>query len=327
MSKDKSREKSLLFLLSTVSRTLETLPENKIKIRESITTLDIQDSGENWKVTVELPNQNIKSVEINKARFSFYPVKSAARYDTNPAILNKNSAQEVLLVLFDEFGVQVPGMKPLSTERSIRDFVPVNLLLASLFTIFSTYNFEFISAILIVLHLVVSTSKHHKSTIRRWILIAGVSIPALCLLALNDSIDGNILLTISQTTLLLVFDILIRLETFRVSKFTIAVARGTAFLIAILILNVSATNLLSISMMAVIVTLGYVLLKVDGSSPLLNLLFLLQLGLMILLVCTLLISDPIKLLLLPYLIYISIYEIFFGSNRNPGKLAFGVVCL
>ena len=102
MTQDKSREKSLLFLLSAVSRSLEIESENRKRFRESIATLQIQDSDGGWNISAEVSNEIRKNVEISKDRFIFYPVKSAARYEVNPAVINKNSAQEVLLDLFPE---------------------------------------------------------------------------------------------------------------------------------------------------------------------------------------------------------------------------------
>ena len=65
MTQDMSREKSLLFLLSAVSRSLEVSPENKVKIRNSISTLLIQDAGDNWKISAEVLSGNRRQRSVH----------------------------------------------------------------------------------------------------------------------------------------------------------------------------------------------------------------------------------------------------------------------
>ena len=212
MTQDKSREKSLLFLLSAVSRTLEVSLEDKAKFRESIAALQIQDLGDKWEISSEISNQVRNSVEITKDRFIFYPTKSAARYEINPAVRNKNSAQEVLLSLFAEHGVQVPGKKFQPLQRRIIDFLPFNLIFVSLFTLFSIYKLEPVSFALIVTQMFVSTAKHHISSFRRWLLILVVTISALGFLTFNNSESNSLQVALSQITLFFIFDLTIRIE-------------------------------------------------------------------------------------------------------------------
>lgn len=327
MTQDKSREKSLLFLLSTVSRSLEASPENKMRIRESIATLKIQDSGDKWEISARLSNEKLKNIEITKDRFSFYPVKSAARYETNPAVLNKNSAQEVLLSLFAEFEVQVPGKKTESVSRPISYFLPLNLIYVSLFAILSINKFTVLASIVIMFHLTVTTSKHHFSAIRRWMLISGVAFPSIAFLALDKPDMNNFQVALSQVSLLYIFDTLIRVESNHFSKLFINIARLFAVVSSLGILLFRTENHLPTILMSIIVILGYFLLYQRITSSLRNLLVLFCSGLLIALVVAAVITNPLKLLLVPYLVYISIYEILFGDNRNPAKIAFGAVCL
>jgi hypothetical protein len=327
MSQDKSREKSLLFLLSTISRSLEASPENKVKIRELISTLNIEESEDKWIISVRLSNQLSKSIEIAKDRFSFYPVKSAARYEVNPAILNRNSAQEVLLFLFAEYDVQIPGKQTPSKSAPKIKFMPINLFFVSLFTIFSNYKIEALSGLFVLIHLVISTSKHHNSLIRRWILIASVVTPTIIFLALNDPSRQKFHLALSQLSLLLAFDILIRIETHRVSKYFIGIGRLAAALITFLNLVLAKGNLFSVTLSATIAILGYLIVELECRATLMNLLTLLHLGLSLLLVGALFLSTPLSLLLIPYLSFIAFHEILFGDNRNPSKIIYGVICL
>ena len=323
MTQDRSREKSLLFLLSTVSRSLEASPENKIRIRETIATLQIHDSGDNWHISAG----ERMNLEISKERFIFYPVKSEARYETNPAILNKNSAQEVLLTLFADYGVQVPGKKIFPVKKKISDFLPLNLAWVSVFSIISCYRLAPLSTALLLAHLIFSTSRQYISSIRRWMLIAGITIPAIVFLVINDFKQGELRVILSQIFLLLMSDLVIRLETTRDSKFLTVLTKSIAIfgLGIILALNVERRWILLIFIS--ILMIGYMLLRQQISSSLRNVLVLAFIGLFVAYFASAIAVNPLRALLIPYIAYIALYETFFGDNRNPSKLAFGVVCL
>jgi hypothetical protein len=323
MSQDKSREKSLLFLLSAVSRSLETSPENKTRIREIIATLQVHDSGDKWLISAG----EKMHLEISKERFIFYPVKSEVRYETNPAVVNKNSAQEVLLTLFADYGVRVTGKKDSPVKKKISEFLPLNLALVSVFSITASYRLAPFSIALLFAHLIFSTSRQFIFSIRRWMLIAGVSIPAIVFLMINDFKQYELRDMFSQIFLLLMSDLVIRLESTRNSKFLVTITKFISIfgLGVILALNIERKWILLAFISILIV--GYVLLRQQISSSLRNVLVLVFIGLFFAYIVAAIVVNPLRALLIPYVAYIALYETFFGDNRNPSKLAFGVVCL
>ncbi|CAM8619711.1 hypothetical protein MCEMSE18_00031 [Candidatus Planktophila versatilis] len=327
MTQDRSREKSLLFLLSAVSRSLEIESENRERFRESIATLQIQDSGGEWDVSAEVSNEIRKHVEISKDRFVFYPVKSAARYEVNPAIINKNSAQEVLLDLFAEYGVQVPGKKSQPTQSKFSRFLPINLLWAGLFSVASIYSLQSVSFAILLGHLFVTTSKHYVSSLRRWSLIASIAVPALVFLAFNHPALDNLGVAYSQVGLLFIFDLVIRIESEEKSKLAEALPIIIALtsLTCLFVFQTDAKSLLTLMM--VIVATGYLVLRQNIGKSLRSVLLLVHLSLFVCFIGASVIANPYRALLIPYLIYVALYETFLGDNRNPSKLAFGAVCL
>ncbi len=327
MTQDKSREKSLLFLLSTVSRTLEAPSENKAKIRESIGSLLLKDSGDKWEISVLINNEHQKKIEIAKDRFIFYPVKSATRYEINPAILNKNSAQDVLLFLFAEYGVKVPGKKFQPVEQSISEIIPYNLIIASLFTLFSIFNLELIGAVTVIAHLFFSTKRHHYSSIRRSALVLSVASPSIVFLFINSVSTSNVQTALSQIAIMFLFDVAIRVESRHKGKFWLSGSRTVTFIGFILIFALLETVQISVILMGVIVVISRIILSSKITSSIRNILVLTFLAMFLVLIVMSILVNPYKLLLLPYLMYIAIYETLFGDNRNPAKLAFGAVCL
>ena len=323
MTQDRSREKSLLFLLSTVSRSLEASPENKIRIRETIATLQIHDSGDVWRISAG----ERMNLEISKERFIFYPVKSEARYETNPAILNKNSAQEVLLTLFADYGVQVPGKKDFPVKKTISDFLPLNLAWVSAFSITSCHGLAPFSIALLLAHLIFSTSRQYISTIRRWILIAGITIPAIVFLVLNDFKQSELRVMLSQIFLLFMSDLVIRLETTRYYKFLPVLTKSIAIFGLGIVLALNVEHRWILLTLISILMIGYMLLRQQIGSSLRNVLVLAFIGLFVAYIAAAIVVNPLRALLIPYVAYIALYETFFGDNRNPSKLAFGVVCL
>jgi hypothetical protein len=327
MTEDKSRERSLLFLLSTVARSLEASSESKKIIREAISSLKIQNSEEKWIISVMLPNKSEKSIEMGKDQFIFYPVKSAARYETNPAILNRNSAEDALLTMFNEYGVRVPGKKHEPRKRQLTDFLPLNLILVAVFALLSTFNLKPFSSLLIISHLILSTANHHFSALKRWILITSVVLPAIGFLILYKSDSKEIVSIICQFVVLLMFDLAIRYELELKSKLGIAAKYLFLGLISTAVLNAIIQIKLTSLFLVLIAITSFITLRQKISASFRNILVLFNLGLLIALVAILVMANPLKLLLLPYLIYLAIYETLFGENRNPAKLAFGVICL
>lgn len=323
MTQDRSREKSLLFLLSTVSRSLEASPENKIRIRETIATLQIHDSGDKWRISAG----ERMNLDISKDRFIFYPVKSEARYETNPAILNKNSAQEVLLTLFAEYGVQVPGKKDFQVKKKISDFLPLSLAWVSVFSITSFYRLAPFSIALLLAHLIFSTSRQYISSIRRWMLIAGITIPAIVFLVINDFKHIELRVMLSQIFLLFMSDLVIRLETTRYSPLLAVLTKSIAMLALGIVLLLNVEHRWILLTLISILMIGCMLLRQQISSSLRNVLVLAFIGLFVAYVGAAIVVNPLRALLIPYVAYIAMYETFFGHNRNPSKLAFGVVCL
>lgn len=323
MTQDKSREKSLLFLLSTVSRSLEASPENKIRIRQSIAALQIQDSGDKWRI---LAGERM-TLEISKERFNFYPVKSADRYETNPAVLNKNSAQEVLLTLFADYGVQIPGKRDFPNKKKISDFLSFNLAWVSVFSIATSFGLAPISIAILLAHLKFSTSQQYFSSTRRWMLIAGIAVPAIIFLAVNDFRHSELRVMLSQIFLLLMLDLVIRLETTRDSKYLTTIAKLIAILGLGIILTLNVERRWILLTFTSILIIGYTLLRKQISVSLRNILVLTFIGLFVAYIAAAIVANPFRALLIPYIAYIALYETFFGDNHNPSKLAFGVVCL
>ena len=327
MTQDMSREKSLLFLLSAVSRSLEVSPENKVKIRNSISTLLIQDAGDNWKISAEVLSGNRRDLEIAKDRFIFYPVKSAARYEINPAILNKNSAQEVLLTLFAEFDAQVAGKNFGPVQKKPSDLLPINLLWVSAFSMTAIYGLAPASVALILAHLFVTTSQYYISWARRWLLIAGLAIPAILFLSLNDFKNSDFIAALVQIAVLLIFDLANRLENNRGSKLLTAVTQLVSFASLGLAVAVKTEHEWLLFLFIFIVINGYLLLRQNVNSSLQNFLVVIYILLFIAYLVAAVFINPLRILLIPYVAYIALYETLVGDNRNPSKLAFGVVCL
>lgn len=327
MTQDKSREKSLLFLLTTVSRSLEAPPENKTKIRESIGSLQIEDSDEKWVISIRLDNGVRKQIEITKDRFIFYPVKSAARYETNPAILNRNSAQEVLLFLFSEYRVQIPGKRIHPVKRPLSDFIPFNLISSSLFSLLALSQFGWFGIAVVISQMYVSTRNHHISMVRRGLLILGVAVP-IAMFLFRDAAGGNgVNSALSQIALILLFDLLIRVESEQKYGLYSAVSKVIALMGLIVINVLQENNQVSVILISLIVVNGYVILRSGITSSVRNILVLSYLLLFTILIVIAIVANPYRLLLLPYVIYVAIYETLFGDNRNPTKLTFGAVCL
>ncbi len=327
MTQDKSREKSLLFLLSATSNSLEVSPEYRKKIRESIATLQIEDHQDKWAISTETSNNTRKNIKIAKDRFVFYPVKSAARYETNPAILNKNSAQEVLLALYAEYGVQVPGKRTQPTWGSVSDFFPTNLILLSLVSIFSIYDLKVISLGLILFHLFITTSKYQVSALNRLLLMASIMIPALGFLMLNKSEFENRQALFSQIALFYLFDLTIRFESLGNSNFKAPVVNLLRIMCFLLIAKTNIDRPSTETLIEITLIIGYVILRQKMTSSKRNILFLLFLLLFVIYIVVSIAASPLKILLVPYLIYVAFYEALFGDNRNPSKLAIGSICL
>jgi hypothetical protein len=123
------------------------------------------------------------------------------------------------------------------------------------------------------------------------------------------------------------FDLAIRYELEMKSKLRIAAKYLFLGLISTAVINATIHIKLTSLLLTLIAITSFITLRQKISASLRNVLVLFNLGLLTTIVAILVMENPLKLLLLPYLVYLAIYETLFGDNRNPAKLAFGVVCL
>ena len=327
MTQDKSREKSLLFLLSTVARSLEVPLEHKEDLRKSIATLLITERDDIWNITASTSLGGEKSYSIPKTRFIFYPVKDSTTYEMNPAILNKNSAQEVLLSLFAEYSALVPGKKSVVVEKNASKYLPQSFAWVSIFAISGSFLPPLPSALIVFAHLVTSTSGHFLKSIRRWMLIAGVSIPALGFLLSSHSSVGDRNQLFCQIILLFLSDLLIRHESGRTSRILL----GFSKIIIVIVLGVTTTlpmeHKIQYLFFILVLASGYLLHRQQINASLRSFFTLVFIALFLSYLVTSLIFNPIRILLIPYVLLLSIYQILFGDNRNPSKIMFGAPCL
>jgi len=158
-------------------------------------------------------------------------------------------------------------------------------------------------------------------------LIASITIPALVFLTLNHPKLDNLEVAYSQIGILFIFDLVIRIESEEKSKPVKALTIMIA-LTSLTILFTGQTDARSLlTLMMVIVAIGYLVPKRNIGKSLRNVLLLVHLSLLACFIGASVIANPYKALLIPYLIYVSLFETLLGDNRNPSKLAFGAVCL
>jgi hypothetical protein len=93
----------------------------------------------------------------------------------------------------------------------------------------------------------------------------------------------------------------------------------------IVVLNTE--NRLLLLIFVSIVVVGYLLQHKYTSSAFRNFSVLVLIGLFISYMVLAIIANPSRILMVPYVAYIALYETLFGENRNPSKIAFGLVCL
>lgn len=154
-----------------------------------------------------------------------------------------------------------------------------------------------------------------------------IAAPGIVFSVLFESDSKNIMGILSQLVILLSFDFGIRFQLElrsslrNVATFLTLIGGLTVALVMIDKVNFSAV------MTALISVVSFITLQKKISASLKNVMVLIYLGLLLTLVTLLIVGNPLKLLLLPYFIYVAIYETLFGNNRNPAKLAFGVICL
>jgi len=93
LNPDKSRSKSLYFLLQAVARTLSLSKTDRETLKSGMATLSINENHENWIISTELQK---KSLSIPKSNFKFYKHSDSSEI----ADQNKAEASKVILSLF-----------------------------------------------------------------------------------------------------------------------------------------------------------------------------------------------------------------------------------
>jgi hypothetical protein len=103
MQTDKSREKSLYFLLLAVARQLKFENPNQILVREAIKNISVVDNDEDWIISTNVNGEH-SQISVHKENFKFYQTRDIDQGSMNPADKNKQSAINTLLSLFEPFG-------------------------------------------------------------------------------------------------------------------------------------------------------------------------------------------------------------------------------
>lgn len=158
-------------------------------------------------------------------------------------------------------------------------------------------------------------------------MIIFIVFPAGFFLVYNNPRLDNLEVVLSQIGLLFVFDFAIRFESNMNSKPTKTLVTVAAFTSLAFLVAVQTEVKLNVTLLIVIVLIGYSILRQNIGKSLRSVLLLVHLGLCVFLIGAAIWANPFRALLMPYLIYVALHETFLGDNRNPSKLIFGAVCL
>lgn len=323
MNPDKSRERSLFFLLSTIARNLDTPNEVKTKFKASIGSLHISEEGENWKISIRNIDDNSEEILVPKSKFSFYPVKSADRYEVNPVVLNRNSAEEVLMFFYGKFNIKVAGKKnfekvPYKISSSL-----ISLILLSLGIIFAQSELEVLTFAFLTLYVFFALGKLNLRLASNLLSAIGVLAPSFFYL------NGNTLANLKwfEILFIILFQILTEILTnIRFKKITHLIVGCVYGLFLIVTLLYPFDNLIASGLVFVILLswLSHSLRTPKIIREILSPLIFLSFAALAL---TSVILSPEKVLLFPLVILVAIQNVVVGSSRNPARVGFGVLCL
>ena len=101
---DKSRERSLYFLILVTLRKYVSQSEDVPSARELAKNLTIIEAENVWEITTLLNKEKI-STTVPKENFRFYPTKDRSSYDIEPSQQNAASAKSVVQTLFNSAGI------------------------------------------------------------------------------------------------------------------------------------------------------------------------------------------------------------------------------
>ena len=157
MQKDKSREKSLYFLLLAVARQLQFKSTNQSLVREAINNILVEEKDEVWIVSTNI-NGEYSPTQVTMTNFKFYQTREIEPEGTNPAEKNKQSAVETLLSLFEPYGFTSNSVK----VRTKNEFKFTSFLVRTLFLIMGLAliqlnEFDYPNSLLLIAILIVST--------------------------------------------------------------------------------------------------------------------------------------------------------------------------
>ncbi len=106
MQIDKSREKSLYFLLLAVARQMNFRSPDKSLLREAINNIKITESDDKWEISTHVYEKR-NTISTPKSEFSFYQTRSLEIGGIDPVVKNKESARKALIQLFKPFNFEI----------------------------------------------------------------------------------------------------------------------------------------------------------------------------------------------------------------------------
>jgi hypothetical protein len=157
MQKDRSREKSLYFLLLAVARQLQFVSTDQTHVRAAINNIIVEEEDEAWVISTNV-NGEYSQTQVAKTNFKFYQTREIEPEGTNPAEKNKQSAVETLLRLFEPYGF-TSNSKKVKTKNKIE---PTSFVFRSFFmliglAVIQLNEFDFPNTLLLIAILIVIT--------------------------------------------------------------------------------------------------------------------------------------------------------------------------
>ena len=294
-----------------------------LSVLDSLTVVSNED---NWILSA-LDREGKIEISIPKSDFIFYAVKSTDRYPQNPAIVNQNSAQNVLINLLKRFELTIDGKRKIKNENEASFFYPH--LIFTILMISLEMRLVILGSIILVASLTYISRRLFRSKVKSFLIMLGTCIPGIFYFCNFLNKQNYSITTIIIVIIFLLNDLRIKLLdsslNYRklnpsiifiqiLATFTLVTANAFRFTFPFIVLSFISilisllpNSINNVKIRSIIFALGLMGTLFTASFWLVN--------------------SPSKLLLIPMGIYCSIYLLITGSNRNPGRFLIGVLCL
>ena len=326
MKTDLSREKSLLFLLTSTARKMKITNGTRQEFLSVLNSLTVVSNEDKWILSA-LDREEKISLSVPKSDFIFYAVKSSDRYPQNPAVVNQNSAQKVLIKLLKRFELTINGKRKIKKENEISIFYP-HLIFTTLM-ISLEMRLVILASIILVASITYISRRLFRSRFRSFVIMLATCIPGIFYFC-NFLNKQNYL----NTTIIIVITFLLNDLRIRLLDSSLNYRKLNPPIIFIQILatiTLVAVNAVRFTFPFIVLSISSILISLLPNSinnvKIRNSIFALGLIGTLLAASFWLVNSPSKILLIPIGIYCSIYLLITGSNRNPGRILIGVLCL